>query len=692
MTIAGTNSSALSGGSSASYVVGTLQKAFGSGVNQSFAFPIGTATAYTPVTLSSMNIGGSGSRSITLQSIDGDCPQLGTSGITTNQSVNRYWTLTQSGSTLTNYTITFNYLTNDLDASAYPGSFIAQIYTNSSWSSVTTAGTPTSTSTVVTNYTAGSATFAIGDPVSNQTITFPSPGNQTYGVGPIALTATASSGLTVTYTVSGPATVTNSTLYVSGAGSVSVVAWQSGNGTYGAATPVTDTILVSPKNIGVSSGITARNKVYDGTTVAALSSNTVVITGVLAGDASNVNISTNGYSAAFASPTAGSGVAVTVSGLTLTGSAAANYTLTQPVLSANINGVALTVTANNTNRVYGAVNPPFTASFSGFINGDTAVVVQGAPAFSTPATNGSPVGGYSITPSLGTLAATNYTFTTFSNGSLTVTKAGSANAVSSSANPSPTGSNVTFIATLTALPPGGGIPTGTVQFLADGAALGSPVSLSGGVASLATSSLSHGTHTITAQYAGDGNFTGSTNSLNPNESINTAPIASGDSLQRYPAANAKQRVTSLLANATDPDGDSVALSSVSATTTQGGTVAVANSWVFYTPPAGFTNSDSFSYVVTDSSLLATGSVAVTIVADLNPSQNVVLTQTLGNGSILTRFLGIPGRTYTIQYTTNLVSPAWQSLGTSAADAGGLVAFTDSPATNSPPRFYRSTYP
>ena len=58
-----------------------------------------------------------------------------------------------------------------------------------------------------------------------QTITFPNPGTQTFGVPPITLTATASSGLAVSYTVtSGPATVSGSKLTITGAGSVTVQA------------------------------------------------------------------------------------------------------------------------------------------------------------------------------------------------------------------------------------------------------------------------------------------------------------------------------------------------------------------------------------------------------------------------------------------------------------------------------------
>jgi beta-glucanase (GH16 family) len=94
--------------------------------------------------------------------------------------------------------------------------------------------------------------------------------------------------------------------------------------------------IVSNLTVTISSGISANNKAYDGTTAATINSNNVVLSGVLAGDASNVSLSTNGYSAAFSSPNVGSGIAVNVSGLMLTGTASGNYTLMQPVLSANI--------------------------------------------------------------------------------------------------------------------------------------------------------------------------------------------------------------------------------------------------------------------------------------------------------------------------------------------------------------------
>ena len=71
-------------------------------------------------------------------------------------------------------------------------------------------------------------------------------------------------------------------------------------------------------------GITANNKVYDGMTTATISSNGVVLLGVLPVDAANVTLATNSYTANFVSANAGTGIAVTVSGLMLSGTAAGN--------------------------------------------------------------------------------------------------------------------------------------------------------------------------------------------------------------------------------------------------------------------------------------------------------------------------------------------------------------------------------
>jgi hypothetical protein len=80
-----------------------------------------------------------------------------------------------------------------------------------------------------------------------QSITFAPPASPVmYGVSPISLSASASSGLGVSFSVlSGPATVSGNILTITGAGTVIVAANQLGNADYLAAPQVTATIVVN---------------------------------------------------------------------------------------------------------------------------------------------------------------------------------------------------------------------------------------------------------------------------------------------------------------------------------------------------------------------------------------------------------------------------------------------------------------
>ena len=80
----------------------------------------------------------------------------------------------------------------------------------------------------------------------------------------------------------------------------------------------------------------------------------------------------------------------------------------------------------------------------------------------------------------------------------TVNRVSPTTALASSLNPSPTGTSVTFSATVT-----GSSPTGTVTFRNGTSTLGTG-SLSNGTASFSTSTLKSGTHSVTAAYGGDG--------------------------------------------------------------------------------------------------------------------------------------------------------------------------------------------
>ena len=70
------------------------------------------------------------------------------------------------------------------------------------------------------------------------------------------------------------------------------------------------------------------------------------------------------------------------------------------------------------------------------------------------------------------------------------------------------GEPLTFTADVTAVGPGAGTPTGSVQFAVDGVDLGAPVTLSGGTATSPTANLDAGPHVVSVDYTGDDNFGG----------------------------------------------------------------------------------------------------------------------------------------------------------------------------------------
>ena len=99
-------------------------------------------------------------------------------------------------------------------------------------------------------YSAG-ATDSATTPKLDQTIDFPAIGNQ-LSTNVVALSATATSGLDVEFAVgSGPGSIDGTTLTFTGAGSVSIVASQPGNGTYNAAPEITNTFDVAEPDLAI---------------------------------------------------------------------------------------------------------------------------------------------------------------------------------------------------------------------------------------------------------------------------------------------------------------------------------------------------------------------------------------------------------------------------------------------------------
>jgi hypothetical protein len=171
----------------------------------------------------------------------------------------------------------------------------------------------------------------------------------------------------------------------------------------------------------------------------------------------------------------------------------------------------LTVRANDQTRPYGTSNAPLTVTYNGFIGGDGPDVLTGSPALSTLAETNSPIGAYPIEVSQASLSNACYAFS-FINGTLTIIPASTTIALISSQNPSTNGNSTRFTATVSPVAPATGIPTGIVTFRTNGGFLAT-IGLSGGQGSIFTEFLPPGLNVVQVEYVGDGNFLGSTDSV-----------------------------------------------------------------------------------------------------------------------------------------------------------------------------------
>jgi hypothetical protein len=206
---------------------------------------------------------------------------------------------------------------------------------------------------------------------------------------------------------------------------------------------------------------------------------------------------------------------------------------TSTVLMQTVNGVTLAAT---TTTVTSSQNPSvagqsvtFTAAVAGTSSNMTApsgnvTFMDGTTSLGTGALNGNGIASFSTAAlSVGShsISAVYSGDTNFAGSSSTVLNQivnavmlpATTTTVTSSQNPAAVGQSVTFTAAVAA--PSGNItvPTGNVTFMDGTSSLGMGMLNGTGQATFSTSSLSAGTHSITAVYAGDSNFTGSTSAV-----------------------------------------------------------------------------------------------------------------------------------------------------------------------------------
>jgi sugar lactone lactonase YvrE len=170
-------------------------------------------------------------------------------------------------------------------------------------------------------------------------------------------------------------------------------------------------LTVTPAALAITAG--DRSKIYG----AAMPTLAASFSGFVNGDiaTSLTTQPTLATTATAASHVPGSPYAITASG-----AADSDYTISYVPGALTVTPATLTVKANDASRSFGAANPTFTDTITGFVNGDDASVVSGEASLSTTATATSGVGEYPITPSAGTLSAADYSFG-FQSGTLAVT-------------------------------------------------------------------------------------------------------------------------------------------------------------------------------------------------------------------------------------------------------------------------------
>jgi hypothetical protein len=235
--------------------------------------------------------------------------------------------------------------------------------------------------------------------------------------------------------------------------------------------------------------------------------------------------------------------------LAVDAAATSNYYAAHKEVTIDVNKSVLTITADDKSKIYGAANPSFTFTPTGFVNGDTAgTAFTGTPALGTAATASSSVGTYMITAAVGSLISSNYSFD-YQTGTLTITKANTAtNAANKAASFGSASVTLTAYVTNASNPPStAAVNEGTVTFTVKsgstilGTATSGQVTMNLGTATLSLGpNYVVGSYTIEAVYsdaAVPANFNGSFDAVpntltitaaNTNTALSVSPVQYSD--------------------------------------------------------------------------------------------------------------------------------------------------------------------
>lgn len=263
---------------------------------------------------------------------------------------------------------------------------------------------------VITASQSGSTDFYSADSRSQvlvvnkatQTIDFPELAAVNYGSPGFQLSASSSAGLEMNYSSSNSnvATINNGFVQVMNAGSAYITASQSGNQYYNAATPISQLLVVNKQSqVIVFDSIPEKTYGDSDFDAGAIASSNLPVSYII--DNPNVATIKNGKV-----HIVGAGTTT----ITAKQNGNNNYSASTENIARTlvVKKAVLTVTPQKASRKYLEADPPFTATYNGFVNLESSDVIDVLPVITTNAENSSLPGMYDLTCSGGT--DNNYTF------------------------------------------------------------------------------------------------------------------------------------------------------------------------------------------------------------------------------------------------------------------------------------------
>ncbi len=514
------------------------------------------------------------------------------------------------------------------------------------------------------------------------------PGSLTVTVGnPVVLTVTNVTGTAPLYyqwqsnnvDLAGAtySSYTNLSVTVADAGNYQVVVT---NGC-GSITSSIAVLAVNPQTPLIATAPTAGTAITYGQTLSAA--------GLTGGSVTNAAGVTLAGSFAYTSPATVPDAGTPAESVTFTPADTNNYSSASTTVSVTVNSALLTITANNDSkmygqtRTYGSGSTAYAITSGTLTNGDAISTVTITDTDDGGVATAAAGGTYYLTPSAAvftTGTAANYTIT-YNPGLLTVGQAGTFVGASSSENPSGYRDSISFQATLPS------DATGSVVFSSTNGPISTNSVGSGSATSLSITNLPRGTNVITVAYLGDGNYLGSSTNLNQ-VVTNHPPTASVMTVTCTETLSLLVALSNLATNWSDVDGDTVELTGINLTTTNGVTLYPVNlttnldgsyvitniAYFYYANPTNAMN-DQFSYSIEDGQGGTNiGYVNIVISTNAVTGQSINISAT-GGGPATVNFAGIIGFSYSVQRSTNLVD--WVTIWTTNTPAGGLFNYTDS---------------